>query len=296
MIRAENLRKRFGSLTAVDDVSIDVRAGETIGLLGPNGAGKSTTIHMLTGALRPDEGRMDIAGLGPPSERAARRRIGAAPQSLAIYEELTGAENAHFFGAIYGLSGAVLRERVRFALDFTGLTPRAGSRAKTYSGGMKRRLNLACALVHDPAVIFLDEPTVGVDPQSRNHIFENIAALKQQQRTIVYTTHYMEEAERLCDRVAIIDHGRLLATDTVENLIRRYGGKSLIEAEFEPPVPALRGVAARVEGTTVTLESDEPLHDVARFADDGARLRSLRVKQPDLEHVFLNLTGRSLRD
>lgn len=296
MIRAENLRKRYGPLTAVDGVSLEVPPGETIGLLGPNGAGKSTTIHMLTGALRPDEGSIHVAGVGPPSDRAARRRIGVAPQSLALYDELTGAENAHFFGAIYGLRGAMLRERVRFALDFTGLTPRAASRTKTYSGGMKRRLNLACALVHDPVVIFLDEPTVGVDPQSRNYIFENIEALKRQQRTIVYTTHYMEEAERLCDRVAIIDHGRLLATDTVPNLIRRYGGKSLIVAEFDPPVPELRGLSGRVDGATLTVESDEPLRDVARFGECGAKLRSLRVQQPDLEHVFLNLTGRSLRD
>ena len=205
MIEVCDLQKSFGATAAVGGVSFGVRDGETFGLLGPNGAGKSTTIGMLTGAIRPDGGSIRINGSQSPTDASTRKEIGFAPQNLALYEELSAVENVTFFGRLYQLFGKELRERVGWALEFAGLLDRQKDRVKTFSGGMKRRLNLAVALVHNPRVIFLDEPTAGVDPQSRNHIFERIEELRSQGRTVVYTTHYMEEAQRLCDRVAIID-------------------------------------------------------------------------------------------
>ncbi|MBK9121009.1 MAG: ABC transporter ATP-binding protein [Phycisphaerales bacterium] len=296
MIHAAGLRKSFGQLVAVADVSFDVHAGEIFGLLGPNGAGKSTTIHMLCGLLRPDAGTITVAGQSDPTRSDVRARIGIAPQSLSLYDQLTAEENLRFFGRLYGLAGATLRQRVDHALEFVELTDRRRSRVRTFSGGMKRRLNLACALVHDPRVILLDEPTVGVDPQSRNHLFQRIEQLRAEGRTILYTTHYMEEAQRLCDRVAIIDHGKLLAIDTVDGLITAHGGRSLILAEFERPPTDLGTLPGRLDGLHWRMESERPLEDVGRLAGGGAALRTLNVTRPDLESVFLNLTGRSLRD
>jgi len=277
----EGVRKRYGGLVAVDGLSLEVRRGEILGLLGPNGAGKTTTVGLATGLLAPDEGRVEIAGAGPPSSPAARRRLGVAPQSLALYESLTGRENLAFFGEVQGLGGQALRERVEAALAFVGLADRADERVAGYSGGMKRRLNLAAAVVHDPDVVLLDEPTVGVDPQSRGLVFENVLALRERGRAIVYTTHYMEEAERLCDRVAIVDHGRLLALGTVGSLLAAHGGRSVLVAETE------KG--------EVRLETPEPLAELNRLAASSG-VRSFRVERPRLEDVFLHLTGRRLRD
>jgi ABC-2 type transport system ATP-binding protein len=218
-------------------------------LLGPNGAGKSTAVNLIAGLLPPDAGSIAIAERGSPSEPSVRRLIGVAPQSLAIYELFTAEENLRFMGELYGLRGRELSSRVQWSLDFVALNERRRSRVQTYSGGMKRRLNLAAALVHDPELILLDEPTAGVDPQSRNQIFETITELKRLGRTVIYTTHYMEEAARLCDRVAIIDRGQLLALGTVPELL----------------------AASRVEPRMV-------------------------LQRGTLEEVFLNLTGRSLRD
>ena len=223
MITVEKLAKRFGELQAVNGVSFTITKGETFGLLGPNGAGKTTTIHMLVGALKPDGGKVVIDGKADPTAATARKRIGIAPQALALYEQLSAAENVRFFGSLYGLRGTKLSKQVTWALEFTGLADRRKDRMKTFSGGMKRRLNMACAIVHKPAVLFMDEPTVGVDPQSRNYIFENIEALKAEGTTVLYTTHYMEEAQRLCDRVAIMDQGKVLALDTVDGLITEHG-------------------------------------------------------------------------
>ena len=230
-IAVHDLRKAYGQITAVDGISFEVPRGETFGLLGPNGAGKTTTIHMIVGALHPDAGSVVVDGEPDPTRPAARLKIGTAPQSLALYGDLTGEENLAFFGTLYGLSGPRLRERVAWALEFSGLESRRRQRAATYSGGMQRRLNLVCGLLHDPPVILLDEPTVGVDPQSRNQIFESIEALRKEGRTILYTTHYMEEAERLCDRVAIMDRGRILALDTVDALREKYGGEPVTRVE-----------------------------------------------------------------
>jgi ABC-2 type transport system ATP-binding protein len=229
MLVLENIRHAYGPLVAVDGLSLEVRRGEVLGLLGPNGAGKSTTVNLCVGLLAPDSGRIvvtpnDNRG-GAPTTAAVRRVIGIAPQALALYDLLSGAENLFFFGEVYGLGGSRLADRVQWSLDFVGLADRKRDRVGTYSGGMKRRLNLAAALVHDPELILLDEPTAGVDPQSRNQIFDNILELRRLGRTVIYTTHYMEEAERLCDRVAIIDKGKLLALGPVPQLLEAHGVK-----------------------------------------------------------------------
>ncbi len=296
MIKAEHLRKQYGDLIAVDDISFELKPGETFGLLGPNGAGKTTTINMLVGVLPPDRGSVTIDGAADPTTAAVRLKIGHAPQALALYDELTAQENLQFFGRLYRLTGAGLTERVNAALELAGLTERRNDRVKTFSGGMMRRLNLACAIVHDPPILLLDEPTVGVDPQSRNLIFENIEKLRTQGHTIVYTTHYMEEAQRLCDRVAIIDHGRVLALDTVDRLIETHGGNSVIEAELERPPKDPSTLPGELDGLNLRIETDRPLETVARITENGLRFLKLRIHRADLEAVFLNLTGRRLRD
>jgi ABC-2 type transport system ATP-binding protein len=281
MLRLTRVTKRYGDTVAVDGLSLTVSPGEILGLLGPNGAGKSTTVSLAVGLLAPDSGRVTINGAGDPRQTAVRRRIGVAPQAPAVYELMSGEENLRFFADLYGLSGRRLRDRVRWALDFVGLSERARDRVESFSGGMKRRLNLAAALVHDPDLILLDEPTVGVDPQSRNQIFENILTLKQLGRAIVYTTHYMEEAERLADRVAIIDHGRMLALDTVPGLLAACG-------------PPTRLVVQTRFGER-RVETDDPLGALNQVAA-ADRVTSFHVERPTLEQVFLHLTGRSLRD
>lgn len=281
MLKFNRLQKSFGSITAVDGLTLEIHAGEVFGLLGPNGAGKTTTVNMAIGLLSPDAGSIEVDGHGSPSDPSVRRKIGVAPQALAIYQELTGQENITFFGRLQGMSGRQLRDRVSWSLEFVGLTERRKDRAKTYSGGMQRRLNLAIALVHDPLLLLLDEPTVGVDPQSRNSIFEKIEELRQSGRTIVYTTHYMEEAQRLCDRVAVMDHGKLLALDSIDKLIEAHGGKSIVRAKT-------------AEGET-SVETDDPVAELRRLQKLGT-LENFRVDRPNLEQVFLNLTGRHLRD
>lgn len=294
LIQAHDLEKSFGAIKAVDRLSFEIKAGETFGLLGPNGAGKSTTIAMLIGLLRPDRGSVSVDG-GNPSSEATRQQIGVAPQTLSLYEELTANENLRFFARLYGLRGSALTDRVQWALEFSGLTDRAKHRVSTYSGGMKRRLNIAVALVHDPRILLLDEPTVGVDPQSRNHIFDSIEKLSAAGLTILYTTHYMEEAERLCDRVAIVDHGRLMAIDTVDNLIRQHGGKSWIVADVDQWPEALTRPGT-MTGSELRFAAERPLDEVTRWSSQGATFHSLHINSPNLESVFLTLTGRSLRD
>jgi ABC-2 type transport system ATP-binding protein len=296
MIRVENLRKSYGDLIAVDSISFDLPPGQTFGLLGPNGAGKTTAINMMVGVLKPDAGTITIDDESDPTRTGLRRKIGTAPQALALYEELTAQENLAFFGRLYKLSGRRLAERIDHALDLSGLTDRRHSLVKTYSGGMMRRLNLAIAILHDPPILLLDEPTVGVDPQSRNLIFEKIEALKSQGRTIVYTTHYMEEAQRLCDRVAIIDHGRILAMDTVDGLIEAHGGLSVIEAELDSAPEDPDRLPGTLDGTLLRIETRKPLEDLATLARNGLSFLRLHVHRADLETVFLNLTGRRLRD
>ena len=281
MLTFENVGKRFGQLVAVDGLSLAIRRGEVLGLLGPNGAGKSTTVNLAVGLISPDQGRITIDGVGDPRRPEVRTRLGVAPQALALYETLSATENLRFFGEVYGLSGDRLSDRAAWSLAFVGLTDRAADRVGTYSGGMKRRLNLASALVHDPELILLDEPTVGVDPQSRNQIFENILELKRLGRTLVYTTHYMEEAARLCDRVAIIDRGRLLALGTVDELLVTHGARPTLVAQTD------RGEQR--------IETTDPLAELNRLAAAGS-VTTFHLERATLEQVFLQLTGRSLRD
>jgi ABC-2 type transport system ATP-binding protein len=280
VLTLRGVKKSYGARIAVDGLTLQIRRGEIFGLLGPNGAGKSTTVHLGVGLLVPDAGEVRLDG-GNPAHPDVRRKVGLAPQALALYAQLTGRENLEFFARTYGLRGAALGARVNWALDFVQLADRAGDRVDAYSGGMKRRLNLAAALVHDPALILLDEPTVGVDPQSRNAIFESIRALRAEGRTVIYTTHYMEEAARLCDRVGIMDRGVLLALDTVDGLIDRHGGT---------PHLVLQGPAGEER-----LQTADPLGELNRRAAAGP-LTSFRLEHPTLEEVFLRLTGRTLRD
>jgi len=281
MLSLRGLHKRFGNVTAVDGLSLEVRRGEILGILGPNGAGKSTTIHMAVGLVTPDQGTVEVAGRGSPRQPGVRRLLGVAPQALAIYEALSPEENLRFFGRVQGLSGRALAVRVDWALAFSALEDRRRDRAGGLSGGMKRRLNLAAALVHDPELLMLDEPTAGVDPQSRNALLDRVVELRTLGRTVVYTTHYMEEASRICDRVAIVDHGRILALGTVADLISSHGGDPVL--------------VVREGGVERRLPTRDPAGDLARILAAGA-VEDFRVERADLEAVFLNLTGRRLRD
>lgn len=268
MLRLDRVCKSFGRVKAVDHLSLHIEPGEVLGLLGPNGAGKTTTISIAVGLIRPDAGSVVLEGVGAPHERAARACIGVAPQSLAIYDAMTATENLTLLGALYGLTRRERHTRAQQLLEQVGLKDRARDRVQGFSGGMKRRLNVAAALVHKPRMLLLDEPTAGVDPQSRNALFDIVRGLRAESITVVYTTHYMEEAQRLCDRVAIMDRGRVLAIDSVDGLVSRYAS---------PAIP----IASIVRGSRA-----EPVVTQPQAGDTSG----------DLETVFLELTGRSLRD
>ena len=310
LLEIRHLRKTYGSLVAVDGASFTVPRGECLGLLGPNGAGKTTTLSMLAGLLTPDSGQVLIDGRALAGDTdPLKRQLGLVPQELALYEDLTAAENLAFFGALYSLEKATLHQRMADALAIVGLSDRARDKAGTFSGGMKRRLNLAAALLHDPQLLLLDEPTVGVDPQSRNAIFDNIEALRARGKTILYTTHYMEEVERLCDRVVIVDHGKVIADDTIAALRARAGSGNVLKitlAQATPGtwLPALRQLAgirsAQLAGALLSLELDDLtasaspiLHFLGEHHETIVHLSSDR---PNLESIFLTLTGRQLRD
>ena len=311
MLDVSGLRKRFGTVQAVDGVSFSLRKGESVGLLGPNGAGKTTTVSMIMGLLTPDTGEIRLDGRALTGDTdAAKRRLGYVPQDLALYEELTAAANLQLFGALYDLSGARLETAVREALALVGLTDRAGHRAGTFSGGMKRRLNLAGALLHGPELLILDEPTVGVDPQSRNAIFENLEALKARGVGLLYTTHYMEEVERLCERVVIIDRGAVVADDTLRDLFRKNAAGAALSLELEgaasgpwiaalQSLPCVAAVLADGERLRVALATDlSATVDVLTTlkANGAPPLAHLEAERPTLESVFLTLTGKRLRD
>jgi len=238
VLELKNLRKTFGDLLAVDNVSFVLERGQLMGLLGPNGAGKTTTVSLITGLMTPDAGEVHVSGRRLTGDTdPLKRRIGLVPQDLALYDELTARENLRFFGSLYGVTGASLGTAITAALELVGLSDRIGDRVKTFSGGMKRRLNLAAGLLHDPDILLLDEPTVGVDPQSRNAIFDNLEELKRLGKTLLYTTHYMEEVERLADRVVVIDRGNVVANDTLAALYARApvaadGGRVSLESVF----------------------------------------------------------------
>ena len=311
MLEALGLCKSYGSRAVVSDLSLSVRAGEIVGLLGPNGAGKSTTVAMLCGLVAADRGQVFVgegASRQPLTEnsRDAKRRIGVVPQELSIYENLGAAANLELFGALYGLSGALLKERVDAALTLVGLADRAKDKPQTFSGGMKRRLNIAAALVHDPDILIFDEPTVGVDPQSRNAIFDNLEALRGRGKALLYTTHYMEEAERLCDRIVIVDHGKVVASDTLAGIERLLPATQSLEIEVDGLVDlqalaVLPGIdkptqeGAMLRAGVADLARDTPALLTA-LAASGHRVTRVASARANLEDVFLSLTGRQLRD
>jgi ABC-2 type transport system ATP-binding protein len=333
ILEVDNLVKKYGDFEAVKGVSFSVEEGEVFGLLGPNGAGKTTVISMLTGVLDPTSGTARIGGHDIRQDRGAVQRInGLVPQDLALYPPLSARANLSFFGRIYGLRGKDLKERVEDVLRIVALTERADEAVEKYSGGMKRRVNIAAGLVHQPQLLFLDEPTVGVDPQSRNHIFESVMRLNRDRRmTIVYTSHYMEEVELLCNRVAIIDRGEIIALDTIKNLIAILGGGVIhvgLAQVDEALLAQLAALPAVVEATLVPrpvapplAEGEEPetkeskpataeqvvkvvaehsqraIVSVLRFLNDrDITLTSLEILEPNLESVFLHLTGKRLRE
>lgn len=309
VLTVDHVVRRFGDLVAVDDVSFRIAPGETYGLLGPNGAGKTTAISMIAGLLRADAGSITVAGhTMVPDAVEPKRHLGLVPQDLAIYPELTGLENLRFFGKLQGLRGADLGHRVQEVLDLIGLADRAKDRAKEYSGGMKRRLNIGVGLLHQPELLILDEPTVGVDPQSRNSILEAVEALSVEGMAVLYTTHYMEEAERLCDRIGIIDSGRLQAEGTRDELIQLAGGTDTIRlggsGDLTAAAARLRthfGVAqvdADRSGLTLTVRDAPTLvaDVVAAATASGVRLADVEITRPDLESVFLHVTGKALRN
>jgi ABC-2 type transport system ATP-binding protein len=310
IIEAKGLVKQYGNVEAVKSLSFAIRRGEIFGLLGPNGAGKTTTISMLCCLTEPTKGTALVAGHDiVRASKEVKRRIGLVPQDLALYPTLSARDNLDYFGRIYGLRGRGLRQRVDEVLEMVGLTERARSVVKTYSGGMKRRLNIAAGLLHQPEVLFLDEPTVGVDPQSRNAIFEHVEQLKDDGMTVIYTTHYMEEAERLCDRVAIIDEGRFIALDTPRKLIADLGGGIIhlgiangrMDEQLLGRIRSLPAVksAARCDGK-VEVETVQPkqalIHLLELLNQTNTDITALEVLEPNLETVFLRLTGKQLRD
>lgn len=320
ILEAVDIVKKYGDLVAVNKASFTMHEGEVFGLLGPNGAGKSTTISMLTCLFPPTEGRMRIYDHDVVEEaNLVKQLIGVVPQDIALYPTLSARDNLRFFGEMYGLKGKDLKERVEMVLAYVAMTERANDAIKTYSGGMKRRINMAAGLIHSPRILFLDEPTVGVDPQSRNHIFESVERLNQEQKmAILYTTHYMEEAERLCDRVAIMDKGEIIAMDTPNNLIGMLGGglihvgllredeelrvsveslEAVRSADFIPLAETEVGSPGR---TILKVEARQHANQalvqlIQLFNAKDMEVLSLETLEPNLETVFLHLTGKSLR-
>jgi ABC-2 type transport system ATP-binding protein len=309
MIQVEHLQKSFGSLTAVSDLSFEVRDGEIFGLLGPNGAGKTTTINMICGVLQPDGGRVLVDGkdiwIQP---KAAKRSLGVVPQDIAVYEDLTARDNLNFWGSLYGLKGSDLRDRIDATLSRVGLAERSADRVREFSGGMKRRLNLCMGLLHDPKFLLLDEPTVGIDPQARLNILEVIRGVASGGTTVLYTTHYMEEAEELCDRIAIIDHGKILTIGTLEELARLAGEGEMVRLTGSFDGERMRETLAAVAGTkvhavsdgravlSVTAEGAGLTAILPRLLDESLGVDDVSIQQPSLQSVFIRLTGRELRD
>lgn len=302
-IWVHGLTKRYGDRLAVDEVGLHVVQGTCLGLLGPNGAGKSTTLSMLAGVIPVDSGVICYGAKLNPSNAKVRRSLGFVPQSIALYQDLTAEENLGLFARLHGVTSRQLEARVYAGLVLAGLVEHRSRRVRSFSGGMQRRLNLACATLHAPQYLLLDEPTVGVDPHSREHIFSAIEQLKSAGVTIVYSTHYMEEAERLCDEIAIMDQGRIIAAGTKDELLKLYGGPFRVEAElYTKPNLRVAGSGGNfaqsepVAAQTLSFECATAAEALPRLLREGDELSQLSIRGPTLETVFLALTGRSLRD
>lgn len=309
VLKIEGITKKFKDIAAVDNISLEINEGEIYGLLGPNGAGKSTTINMICGLIKPDKGSISILERDIKKEPDyCKRNIGAVPQDIAIYEDLTAYENVEFFAGLYGLNGEKLRNSVNDALEFTGLSDKAKEFPSKFSGGMKRRLNIACAIAHKPNLIIMDEPTVGIDPQSRNHILQSVKTLNSMGSTIIYTTHYMEEAEELCSKISIMDHGKVIAEGTTEelkslitNVNTIFVTTDSIAKVNERELKNINGVLSiEINENTIKITSSKDINNLDRiilyFTQRGICIKNVESKVPDLETVFLTLTGRKLRD
>jgi ABC-2 type transport system ATP-binding protein len=305
MIEVRELAKSFGEIQALGGVDFTVREGEIFGLLGPNGAGKTTTISIIAGLLSADSGTVRVAGMDIRKEgRRVRGILGVVPQDIALYDELTGRENLHFWGGLYGLSGKTLRVEAERVLELVGLTDRANDAVREYSGGMKRRLNLSAGLIHHPKVILLDEPTLGIDPQARLNILDIIRGGVSGGMTVIYTTHYLEEAEKLCNRIAIIDHGRILAQGTLAELVKLAGEGSVVNVTGsftrDEVSPFLKGFAVEHiddNALRMVIPSRAELGGaLGRLFSAGISIGEVSIQEPSLESVFIKLTGRALRD
>lgn len=308
-IDIKNLSKSYGKIKAVDNVSLEVHEKDIFGLLGPNGAGKSTLISMLTTLLVPDDGEMTLNDYDVRKQSMrVKKIIGLVPQEVALYPTLTARENLYFWGSMYGLKGSLLKERAEKVLKITGLTDRANNKIDTYSGGMKRRINIAAALLHRPRVLIMDEPTVGIDPQSRNHILETVLNLNKEGMTVIYTSHYMEEVEFLCNRVAIMDNGKIIAKGTKNELKKMVGNRDVINIELnridESIIDSLKSMD-KIENIKLDKEklqivahnADDILSEIMSILESGrCRVQSLDIDETNLESVFLYLTGKALRD
>jgi len=308
-IQVKNLTKSFGSFQAVQGVDFIVKQGEILSLLGPNGAGKSTTISMLSGLIAPNDGDAFIMGYSVTSQpKSAKEKLGVVPQDIALYPDLSARENLLFWGKMYDLRGPDLKQRVDEVLEMIGLKERQKDRVEKFSGGMKRRVNIAAALMHKPDVVIMDEPTVGIDPQSRRHILDNVKELNRQGMTVLYTTHYMEEAAELSDHIAIMDQGKIIAFGTHDELIKMVGEQTRIDLTFNAVVEAIIPAWKEIEGVSgidssdgkVTALVDDSNRALPRLlevaAQGGVRILSVDITEPNLESVFLHLTGRALRD
>ena len=313
MLTVKELSKNYGDFVAVDRISFSADKGSVFGLLGPNGAGKSTAINCIAGLLKPTSGHAAVAGHDVVSDgKAARRNLGVVPQELALYEDLPAIENLRYWGRAYGLGGQALEDRVTEVLEYIGLNDRAKDMPKEFSGGMKRRLNFGCGVVHEPKVLLLDEPTVGIDPQSRAKLFDLVKAVRDAGACVLYTTHYMEEAERLCDSLAIIDHGKIIAKGTVAELKSQLGARDALQLSGTFPE---KGTGAAIEGLTGTITDLEILSQTedsllltlsnasqhlpgifAAVDKAGGKVTETSLRSPNLETLFLLLTGKELRE
>lgn len=308
IIRVEKLVKRYNGFTAVDGVSFDIKRGEILGLLGPNGAGKSTVISILCCLLKPTSGRVTIDGFDiEKNTNEIKKIIGVVPQEISLYHTLSARENLTFYAKIYGMSGKALKEKTESLLDMVGLTERADDRLEGYSGGMRRRINIAVALLHDPDILILDEPSTGVDPQSRKRIYDTIRKLNQKGVTVLLTTHQMEDAEDLCDRIAIVDKGKLIALDTLHGLLDMVGQSDIIHVMTKGTQPDTAESIRQIEtvenvstdGGSMTIQLVHGREMLAGIIDtltsSGTKVESIQIKEPDLETLFLHLTGTALR-